>query len=127
MFWNHFRNRNTSGHEQTPDENSAKDNYFDFFQSVFTTDNGVIPRMATARTSNIGDINITDDGIRNLLFKIDLKEASGPDNIPNGFLKRYAGWCSRYPSLIFRKSLLLSKLPDDWILAKIIRPLRHRC
>lgn len=53
----------------------------------------------------IDKLDITDAGIFNLLLQLDPKKGSGPDDIPNTFLKRYAECCSKYLGLIFRKSL----------------------
>lgn len=87
---------------------------------VFTKDNGVMPDLVPRTVSTIEPLFITDAGVLNLLLGLDAKKACGPDNIPNQFLKRYAQWCSRYLSCIFRKSLSTSQLPEDWKTATII-------
>ena len=88
--------------------------------SVFTTDNGTIPPVLSLDSPIIDHLEVTDAGILNLLLDLDPKKSSGPDNIPNEFLKRYAEWCSKFLGLIFRNSLTSSQLPDYWKIAKII-------
>lgn len=119
-FWNHFRTNKTVTPHLLPEEKKTKANaYNNFFQSVFTVDDNIIPAIKTKQYTEIDKLDITDAGIFNLLLKLDPKKGSGPDDIPNTFLKRYAEWCSRYLGLIFRKSLSTSQLPQEWKIAKI--------
>lgn len=119
-FWNHFRARNTLAPERTHDENAVQADVFNkYFQSVFTTDNGFLPSVVSTGSS-IDPLIISDSGILNLLLGLDAKKSSGPDNVPNEFLKRYAEWCSRYLGIIYRFSLSTARVPNDWRKAKVI-------
>lgn len=87
---------------------------------MFTVDDNVIPPIEEQHRTKVDQLDIADAGIFNLLLKLDTKKSSGPDDILNSFLKRYAEWCSKYLGLIFRKSLTTSQLPNDWKIAKVI-------
>ena len=57
------------------------------FKSVFTIeDTSTIPDKGTSPYPSIPDINVTLDGVRNLL-KSDLNKSAGLDNIHAAFLK----------------------------------------
>lgn len=55
-----------------------------------------------------------------LLLNIDEKKGSGPDRIPNAFLKHYAEPVCKYLFLIFSKSLKYCQVPSKWESAKIL-------
>ena len=58
------------------------------FKSVFTVeDTSTVPDKGTSPYPSIPDINVTLDGVRNLLLKSDLNKSAGPDNIHAAFLK----------------------------------------
>lgn len=120
-FWRYLRtSNNTQSHTDSGERTEKANEYNIFFQSVFTTDNGATPPVLSLDSPSIDHLEVTDTGILNLLLNLDPKKSSGPDDIPNEFLKRYAEWCSKFLGLIFRKSLTSSQLPDDWKIAKII-------
>ena len=51
-------------------------------KSVFTVeDTSTVPDKGTSPYPSIPDINVTLDGVRNLLLKSDLNKSAGPDNI----------------------------------------------
>lgn len=92
-----------------------------YFQSVFTHDNNALPSLRSSNPElSVDDLVISTDGILNLILKLDTKKCTGPDNIPNSFLVRYALWCSRYLTIIFNKSLSSSTVPESWKLAKVL-------
>lgn len=120
-FWKHFSRRKNSSPELSLQQKTAKSNmYNNYFHSVFTKDDGKIPQLAHMNNIGISPIDVVDEGIFSLLLDLDPKKSSGPDDIPNPFLKRYAEWCSKYLGMVFRKSLAVAKLPDDWKKAKIV-------
>ena len=56
------------------------------FKSVFTTkDTSTIPDKGTSPYPSIPDIDVTLDGVRNLLLKSDLNKSAGPDYIHADF------------------------------------------
>lgn len=119
-FWKHFSVKGAVTQLSAKEKQDKAESFNNFFQSVFTAENKNVPSISSRITTTIDDLIITDAGVMNLLLKIDPRKSSGPDNIPNEFLKRYAEWSSKYLGIIFRKSLQLAKLPSDWKLAKVI-------
>lgn len=89
------------------------------FQSVFTADDGNQPPIDILNKEPLELPVITEQGIFHLLLQLDTKKASGPDNIPNLFLNRYAEWMAKYLCIIFDKSLATCTIPDDWKKAKV--------
>lgn len=59
------------------------------FKKVYTTDDGRLPPF-TMSLPSVPDVIITEEGVLNLLLKLDVKKSPGPDDIPNAFLKQYS-------------------------------------
>ena len=78
-----------------------------------------LPTISHPKYPNIENITISIEGVEKLLNNINIHNASGPDKIPNIFLKT----CSNeiYPALanIFQQSLDTGTLPNDWRNANI--------
>lgn len=92
-----------------------------YFQSVFTLSRDPSGDPAyVSYQSQMPELVLSESGIFNLILNINDKKASGPDDIPNAFLRRYAEWVSRYLFVIFQASLRQSKLPADWLCGKIV-------
>lgn len=90
---------------------------------MFTRDNNIVPNYdVQSQLPGLQNITISEAGILSLLLNYDVKKSSGPDDIPNLFLKRYAEWVSNYLFVIFKTSLATSRLPADWKLA-IVKPI----
>lgn len=66
------------------------------------------------------DVEISREGVFELLLNLNAKKANGPDDTPTQFLRRYAEWASHYLTLIFQKSLKTHSLPQDWYSAVVI-------
>lgn len=88
------------------------------FKSVYTNDNDVIPPFEMC-VPPIPDVQISEPGILNMLLQLNTKKSSGPDNIPNTFLKRYAEWTSKYLHILFTRSLCEGQVPSDWRTARV--------
>ncbi|KAM7290185.1 uncharacterized protein ISCGN_026849, partial [Ixodes scapularis] len=94
---------------------------FACLQSVFTRDDGILPNFyVPCGIPAITDVTVNQQGLFNLLLNLDAKKSSGPDEIPNIFLKRYAEWCSHYLVIIFKLTLDKGTIPRDWKCGKII-------
>ena len=62
----------------------------DYFSSVFTNEDVThLPTLCTDPTPSIPPIQIHVDGIYQLLSNIQQHKASGPDNLPARFLKKW--------------------------------------
>ena len=87
----------------------------DQFKSVFTksSDNQLPPTRLRAK-NNIQPIHITEKGLKKLLEKVNPNKASGPDNIPNRFLKQCASQLTPILQTLLQKSLDTGELPTDW-------------
>lgn len=119
-FWNYLNPKSSDEKTASPSESLATANALNnYFQSVFTRDDSSTPHMEACAKRHIEPITITESGILNLLLNLDAKKGSGPDNIPNTFLKKYAEWVAKYLCLIFDKSLTTGRLPKEWKTARI--------
>lgn len=92
------------------------------FHSVFgrrgTTENTI--EHFSLSSNVMQDINLNVNGIRLLLLRLDVKKSSGPDGIPNAFLKRYMDMISQYLYVLFNASLDQGCLPPDWLCGKVV-------
>lgn len=70
--------------------------------------------------TGVQDFEFSEAGIFDLLLQLDTKKATGPDDIPNIFLRRYAEWISKFLVIIFNKSFCTGVVPSQWKLAKIV-------
>lgn len=126
-FWRHLSPRKQQAYkiliegELVTDESLLASSFNKFFCSVYTNDDGKQPNFAISQdVPKISDLMITEEGVLSLLLKIDIKKSPGIDCIPNTFLVRYAEWCSKYLSLILKKTLSTAELPRDWKRAKVV-------
>ena len=89
-----------------------------YFQSVFTTDNGILPnfpsRFPPNSPSYMNDIHITTSIISNTLKKLKTHSAAGPDRIPPIFYKNTSTTITYPLSLLFRTSIDTHQLPSEW-------------
>lgn len=104
--------------EQVTDFHLISNAFNDHFKSVFTKDDGGLPFFDVSLPC-MPNLTIAEEGIFSMLLKLNVKKSSGPDNIPNSFLQRYAEWVSKYLHVLFTKSLNDGALPDDWVTARI--------
>ena len=89
-----------------------------YFQSVFTTDNGILPdfpsRFRPDSPSYINDIHITTSIISNTLKKLKTHSAAGPDRIPPIFYKNTSTTITYPLSLLYRTFIDIHQLPSEW-------------
>jgi len=85
------------------------------FQSVFTDANST-PTVTLKENAfpHIPPINITTDGVLQLLQELDPHKASGPDGIPSKFLRETSVSIAPALTLIYQASLHQGELPSDW-------------
>ena len=74
------------------------------FHRVFTKDDGQVPTHSSSNFQAMPEIDITDEGILNLLNNLDVSKAAGPDNIPNRILKLTAKQIAPVLQFIFKQS-----------------------
>ena len=92
------------------------------FQSVFTTEpNSSLPSKSPSPHLTMPDINISLEGIYNLLLNINTHKACGPDQISGRVLKETADVISPFLKVLFQSSLdsRVPVIPVDWHSANI--------
>lgn len=90
------------------------------FQSVFTQENtNDIPNCNSAPYPVMPDLDISCNGVQNLLETLDPSKACGPDNIPTRILKLCAKEIAPVLTVIFIQSLTSRRIPNDWLIANI--------
>lgn len=122
-FWRYLNSGKRKRSNLPPADALLKAEQFNnYFQSVFTVDNGITPPFdpPSFDKSTLDEIHLSEAGILSLLLALDIKKSCGPDNIPNPFLRRYAEWVSKYLLLIYKKSLDTCDVPRDWKIAKVV-------
>lgn len=132
-FWRHLKPRKErleyiiENNEIASDPKDIADRFNIFFRGVFVNAEGAIEDFNFSATgSTMGDIIITEEGVFSLLLNLDVKKSTGPDKIPNEFLKRYAEWVSKFLTIIFQTSLKQHHVPPDWRSARVIPILKKR-
>ena len=89
-----------------------------YFQSVFTTDNGILPnfpsRFPPDTPSVINDIHITPSIISNILRNLKTHSAAGPDRLPPIFYKYTSKTITHPLSIIYRTFIDIHQLPSEW-------------
>ena len=85
------------------------------YQSAFTVEGqGEIPDMGEQPLPSAPDITVGEEGVLNLLLKINPHKAAGPDKIPARILRECAVRISPLLTVIFQKSLDEGVVPKDW-------------
>ena len=67
----------------------------------------------------IPDISFSLDGVETLLESIDVKKATGPDDISGRILKLCSAEMALVLTVIFTQSVNTGELPKDWLTANI--------
>ena len=93
----------------------------DYFQSVFTQDDGSLPRFPkrTHSPDSICDVNITPTIVRKIIHKLKTNSTAGPDTLPPVFFLRTEPLIT-FP--LFCSLTDLHTLPIEWKLS-IISPI----
>ena len=90
------------------------------FKSAFTPPQSAadnIPKLSGPKTPLISPLKISTKGVEKLLAGLNVKKASGPDNIPCKILLELAAELARILTTIFQQSLETGQIPDDWTVA----------
>ena len=97
-------------------------NYFyDFFGSVFTVDNGIMPPIKQRSPDNvsISNIKFTNSGVLKILKRLNVKSAGGPDLLPPILLKNIAPSIASPMASMFELFYINSFLPSIWKLSHV--------
>ena len=88
-------------------------------QSVCVKEDHKIPVPKLGDTTAHTDLKITTKGAEKQLSTLIISKASGPDQIPNIFLKQTAKESASVLAALFTQSLQTGNLPDDWLSANV--------
>ena len=81
--------------------------------------------MGDTTAPTIGDLKITTKGVEKQLSTLNINRASGPDQIPNIFLKQTAKESASVLAALFTQSLQTENLPGDWLEIPFYNRVRH--
>lgn len=104
-------------HGNCVNDNKKKAEMFnEFFRSVFTKDNHILPDVDRIVASDIGfsDVSFTQDVVYRTLRKLKAKPSAGPDGYSSEFLKCLADSVSLPLTLLFSTSFTSGSLPTIW-------------
>lgn len=91
-----------------------------FFSSVFTSEHAHLPEIVERDYSFMSPIDITIEGIVNIIENLRMSSSSGIDNINSKILKNTVYVSGNILFHIFRQSLATGMLPSDWKIAKVV-------
>ena len=91
----------------------------DYFSSVFTKDNGLLPEFPSRFPSDVlqatlDDIRISPEIINKILCNLKSNSAAGPDRIPSIFFKKTSPIISFPLATMYRIFIDLHDIPSDW-------------
>ena len=91
------------------------------YQSRFTQEDldTQVPDPDGKPYPDMNNIYVSEDGVRKLLQKINLRKATGPDMIPARLLKECSEELARILAIIYNKSIQTGKVLDDWKKANV--------
>ena len=85
------------------------------YQSTFTKEDiNQVPTPSGTPYPDREEIEVDEDGIRELLQKTNPRKATDPDNIPVRILKDCASELASLLTIIFNRSISEGKVPEDW-------------
>jgi len=82
--------------------------------SSLAVDTTCIPDMGASPYPPIPNIDITVNGVRNLLGQCNMNKSPGPDNIHGTFLKHAASEFAPLLTHLFQQSLDSGTVPTSW-------------
>jgi hypothetical protein len=92
----------------------------DYFVSVFTEDNKILPNLNTRLFTEIKNCSFTPDIVKQTLKCLKPCFSSGPDGFPAYFIKKLAHYICVPLSTIFEVSFRTHKLPETWLGSNIV-------
>lgn len=110
---------NGNYYEEDIDKANVFNNYF-ASQAVVDDSETLLPDDSSSYTpNNLSDIAITSNDVKDILVNLDASKAVGPDLISPRILKNTASVICVPLSMLFNKSLSLSKIPSIWKQANV--------
>jgi hypothetical protein len=93
-----------------------------YFYSVFTQPTPLhhLPDIPTFEHQSLGNIQIYEADVLDILENLDVSKAIGPDGISPKVLKECASEIVSPLCFIFNLSISTGKLPNDWLTANVV-------
>ena len=95
----------------------------DYFQSVFTKDNGLLPAFSPttpAYINNMRHIVVSPNGVLKQLASLNLSKSAVPDGISPRFLRDLPAEISSMLTFIFQQGYDAGTLPNHWLTAMVV-------
>ena len=89
----------------------------DYFQSIFTKDNGL---LTTCTSDNMSDIVFSHNGVLKQLATLNPSKSAGLDSISSCWLRDLSTEISSMLTYIFQQSYHMATLPSDWLTAVVV-------
>lgn len=130
LFWKIVNGRRgTSGVPQkmkygdrlTNTTKESADLFASFFESVFVQPNNDVPLIHGPSPATLTDVQFTKDEILHGLSHLNVNKGSGPDMIPNVFLRQFASALCEPLTHVFNVSLQNGKFPTVWKTAFVVQ------
>ena len=90
-----------------------------YFESVFTNDNNILPDFPMRVNDCIDDIHVSPSIVLKILKKLKVNSAAGPDRLPPVFFNKTASVIAYPLSVIFRNLIDLRSLPSEWKISHV--------
>ena len=106
----------------TSDKDKA-DALNDYFQSVFTKDNGLLPAFSPttpAYINNMRHIVVSPNGVLKQLASLNLSKSAVPDGISPRFLRDLPAEISSMLTFIFQQGYDAGTLPNHWLTTMVV-------
>ena len=86
------------------------------FKSVFTKDDNTqqVPQLSNHVDTSIPPLHIAEEGVLKLLRNINVRKATGPDQLSNRAIEACATEATPAITAIFQRSVDTGELPKDW-------------
>ena len=128
-FWSYVKSKQATrpqvGPILAPDGSHVSDDpgmaglLSDFFASVYTREDPVVPIFARRGRASIESVHFTEDSVKRQLLRVKRHAAAGPDEIPNELLFNCADPMSSILTSLFNLSMQRSEVPTDWLKANV--------
>ncbi len=103
------------------DSGQKAERFNEFFCSVFTKDNNVLPQWNIQLTDkSLTTIDFAPEVVYFKLKNLPNKTSAGPDNLPTILIKKLAIVLAEPLSILFNHSLIHSEIPSVWSLVDVL-------
>ena len=105
--------------EKVVDSKEQADIFNEYFSSVFTRTDDETPSREPYGMTEISDVDINEQIVRDAIGRLREFSAPGPDKVANKVIIELENEIAKPLAVLFRKSLDNSRIPDDWRLSNV--------